>query len=220
MVAIGTVLISVSTVGLFLVVSNRANYMYIAMASSSMEPAIRKGETLKVERRLNACQIHSAPKDATPSGDIIVFRAPTYAHGLIVHRAIEKKNNTDGSYSFRTQGDANPGPDGWTIGESDVLGRVFEVNPTFWEYNYLLWMVMLIVGTIMTLGGVVSYVRAPKGAPPPPPAVPPERPQTPLPLPPTPAPTRPTKIYCVYCGAENPPQAIFCLKCGKKMVKP
>jgi 4-amino-4-deoxy-L-arabinose transferase-like glycosyltransferase len=28
------------------------------------------------------------------------------------------------------------------------------------------------------------------------------------------------KIYCVYCGAENPADAVFCRKCGKKITKP
>jgi len=46
---------------------------------------------------------------------------------------------------------------------------------------------------------------------PPPPAVSPESAQ---------APTTPPKTHCVYCGAENPPHADFCLKCGKKMVEP
>jgi len=47
----------------------------------------------------------------------------------------------------------------------------------------------------------------------------------PAPTPPTPVPAVPpepsqAKIHCVYCGAENPLYADFCLKCGKKMVKP
>jgi len=199
---------------------NRTNYMYVSMLSSSMEPAFRKGEILKVELGLDACEIYAAPKDADPPGDIIVFHAPIWTHDLIVARAIDKINGTGGSCSFRTQGDANPVPDGWIIGESDIVGRVFEVNPAIWEYNYVLWISILPFGIIIILGGVVFYVRVPKVAPPPPPVVPPERPQAPLPSPPTPAPTTPTKMHCVYCGAENPPHAIFCLKCGKKMVKP
>lgn len=27
------------------------------------------------------------------------------------------------------------------------------------------------------------------------------------------------KIYCIYCRAENPSNAIFCKKCGKKIKK-
>ena len=54
------------------------------------------------------------------------------------------------------------------------------------------------------------------------PVVPPEPFRAPaLSLPaPTPAPTTPPHIHCVYCGGENPTDAIFCQKCGKKMAKP
>ena len=27
------------------------------------------------------------------------------------------------------------------------------------------------------------------------------------------------KVYCIYCGAENATDAIFCQKCGKKIIK-
>jgi len=55
-----------------------------------------------------------------------------------------------------------------------------------------------------------EYVN--KCMPPPPPPTPSERPTAPAP----PSP----KIHCVYCGAENSTVAIFCQKCGKKIVKP
>jgi len=44
-----------------------------------------------------------------------------------------------------------------------------------------------------------------------------------LPAAPEPRPSLPqpsTKIHCVYCGAENQPDAVFCQKCGGKLVKP
>ena len=74
--------------------------------------------------------------------------------------------------------------------------------------------------------GYVAAEYVNKRMPPPTPAVAPEPLRTPAPLPPaptpapTPVPTTPPKIHCVYCGAENPTDAIFCQKCGKKMVKP
>jgi hypothetical protein len=34
------------------------------------------------------------------------------------------------------------------------------------------------------------------------------------------APMPSEKLYCAYCGAENPKWASFCIKCGKKMIKP
>jgi len=142
----------------------RTEHPLYAVASGSMERVLYKGDLILVQGVQNACEINAAPKDANPAGDIIVFRAPTYAHGLIVHRAIEKIKSTDGSYSFRTQGDANPGPDGWKVGESDIVGKYtgakvpllghialffepFEVKVAF----ILLWIILLIILELVPL---------------------------------------------------------------------
>lgn len=70
--------------------------------------------------------------------------------------------------------------------------------------------------------GYIAAEYVNKHMPSPTPAVPPEPLRAPAPSPPapTPASTTPPKIHCVYCGAENPTDAIFCQKCGKKRVKP
>jgi ribosomal protein L40E len=55
------------------------------------------------------------------------------------------------------------------------------------------------------------------------PSPPPPTPTTTLPAAPEPRPSPPqpsAKIHCVYCGAENQPDAVFCQKCGSKLVKP
>lgn len=69
------------------------------------------------------------------------------------------------------------------------------------------------------------YTMVAREQPPPtPPATPPTPPTPATPPAPSeqpPSPPEPSaKIYCVYCGAENPPDAIFCQKCGKKLPKP
>ncbi len=127
LIAVGIVLASVSTVSLFLIALNRTSYMYVFALSGSMEPTFSKGAALKVELGLDACEIYAAPEDANPPGDVIAFNKPTYPlstypHDLIVHRAVEK-HNEDGSCSFKTKGDANSGPDGWTVRESDIVGQ-------------------------------------------------------------------------------------------------
>jgi len=65
--------------------------------------------------------------------------------------------------------------------------------------------------------GYVATEYVNKRMPLPAPVVPPEPLRAPAPPPPTPP---SPKIHCVYCGAENPADAIFCQKCGKKIVKP
>lgn len=92
----------------------------LAVASGSMEPTLQIGDLILVQGVQDACEIHAAPKNDNPPGDIIVFRKPG---NLIVHRAVNKTNE-DGSCSFKTQGDANPNPDGWTVRESDIIGKV------------------------------------------------------------------------------------------------
>lgn len=93
----------------------------LAVASGSMEPVLYKGDLILVQGVHNACKIHAALKDADQPGDVIVFRDPRGE--LIVHRAVEKNVDIEGSCSFRTQGDNNPGPDGWTVRESDIVGK-------------------------------------------------------------------------------------------------
>jgi len=95
----------------------------LAVASGSMETVLYKGDLILVRGVRNACRIHAAQNGANPPGDIIVFRKPVYPYDLIVHRAVEKHIGKDGSCSFKTQGDANPGPDHWEVRESDVVGK-------------------------------------------------------------------------------------------------
>jgi signal peptidase len=97
----------------------RTEHPILAVASGSMEPVLFRGDLIVVEGIQNLGDIYAAPKDADPPGDIIIYRGPT---DLIVHRAIEKTKNIDGTYTFKTQGDANTYPDSPVDG-SNVVGR-------------------------------------------------------------------------------------------------
>jgi signal peptidase I len=97
----------------------RTEHPILAVASGSMEPVLFRGDLIIVEGIQNLDDIYAAPKDADPPGDIIIYHGPTE---LIVHRAIEKTKNTDGTYTFKTQGDANTYPDSPVDG-SNVVGR-------------------------------------------------------------------------------------------------
>jgi len=97
----------------------RTEYPILAVASGSMEPVLYAGDLIFVEGIQNFSDIHVAPKDADPPGDILVYQG----RELIVHRAVEKTLNEDGTYSFKTWGDNNDWPDGGTIDESRIIGR-------------------------------------------------------------------------------------------------
>jgi len=95
----------------------------LAVASGSMEPVLYKGDLIVIEGIENAADIHAATKDADQLGDIIVFHR---YDELIVHRAVEKILNNDGTYSFKTWGDNNGWPDGGTVHEDNIVGRYLD----------------------------------------------------------------------------------------------
>lgn len=97
----------------------RTEHPILAVASGSMEPVLYKGDLIFVEGIQNPGDIYAAVKNTDPPGDIIIYRG---LKELIVHRAIEKTYNSDGTYSFTTQGDANTYPDPPVDG-SNVVGR-------------------------------------------------------------------------------------------------
>jgi len=97
----------------------------LAVASGSMEPVLYKGDLILIEGIQSADDIHAATKDVDQPGDIIVFHR---SGELIVHRAVEKTLNADGTYSFKTWGDNNGWPDGREVKESDIVGRYLGVK--------------------------------------------------------------------------------------------
>jgi len=140
-------------------VAFRTDHPLLAVASGSMEPVLYKGDLILVQGVQNACEIHAAPKDANPPGDIIVFRKPVYPYDLIVHRAV-MKTNEDGQCYITTQGDANQGSFSWekNLGASDIVGKYIGVKVPLLGYIalffeplqvkiafLLLWIILLII---------------------------------------------------------------------------
>jgi signal peptidase len=101
----------------------KTDHPILAVASGSMEPVLYKGDLILIEGVDNASDIHVGTKDSAQPGDIIVF----YRYDeLIVHRAVEKSLNSDGTYSFKTWGDNNGWPDGSLVKESDIVGKYLD----------------------------------------------------------------------------------------------
>ena len=113
----------------------RTEYPLLTVASGSMVPTLNIGDLIAVQGLENASELNVAPK---PDGEIIVFRSPRIEGELIVHRAIYKEfNEDDRLWYFRTQGDANFGPDNWwgsetwngMISQNRIVGRVIGKAP-------------------------------------------------------------------------------------------
>ena len=103
----------------------------LAVASESIEPVLYKGDLIFIEGIDNVSDIQIGFKDSTHPGDIIVFHKPTDPDELIVHRAVEKIERSDGTYVFKTQGDnerTNPFPDPWEIKEGAIVGRYLNIK--------------------------------------------------------------------------------------------
>jgi signal peptidase len=86
---------------------------WVAVASESMKPALEVGDLVIVQ---------GTPAAEIKEGEIIVFNMMgenTYT----IHRVITKERLADGTFRFRTKGDATPEDPNW-IPEQSVHGRV------------------------------------------------------------------------------------------------
>jgi signal peptidase I len=107
----------------------RTEHPILAVASGSMEPVLYAGDLIVIEGVDSAADIQVGTKDSEQPGDIIVFHRYYGADSeLIVHRAVERTLNSDGTYSFKTWGDNNGFPDGQLVREKDVVGRYLGIK--------------------------------------------------------------------------------------------
>ena len=155
LIVLGVILIGLSL--FFVTQQSLKGDMTLVLASQSMEPTLHKGDVIRIDRNIDVKEIYCATKDAKPAGDIIIFHRPYGPDELIVHRAVEK-DYVDGTYTFRTWGDNNLVRDGWTVEECDVVGKLAEVNPPVWEYNFILWLVVLAGGVLILILGIIAIV--------------------------------------------------------------
>jgi signal peptidase len=99
----------------------------------SMEPTIHVGSIVIVRK--------VKPEDVRV-GDIVAFKT---GESKTIHRVIEKVIE-DGSFYFRTKGDANEDPDPWIVKPQDILG---ELQLTIPYYGYLIWFAQTPFGIVL-----------------------------------------------------------------------
>ena len=89
------------------------HYWTIAVASGSMEPKIKKGDVViieKIDKKYNKLK----------KGDILAFK---YKNVIIVHRIIKIIKQKD-EYYFYTKGDANSKEDNFMVEKQMIIGKV------------------------------------------------------------------------------------------------
>jgi signal peptidase I len=93
-------------------------YPALAVVSTSMLPTLNVGDIIIVQG-VPASQINAN----YTTGDIVVYRMPSTPEKLIVHRAVDKVLNPDGTWDITTKGDNNARSDS-SFHESYLIGRV------------------------------------------------------------------------------------------------
>ena len=96
-----------------LVLPRAMGWQGVIVLTGSMEPALRTGGVAFVDR---------VPPERIGTGDLLTFTRPG-SRQQVTHRVIEVLSTSDGS-AFRTKGDANDAPDGWTVTPGQVVGKV------------------------------------------------------------------------------------------------
>lgn len=94
-------------------------YYALAIGSDSMNPKIKKGDVVIVEK---------IPQDNIGSlkvGEVLVYK---YNDIVVVHRIIKMEKIND-NYYFRTKGDNNNTEDAWTIDQVSVVGKAVTMIP-------------------------------------------------------------------------------------------
>jgi len=109
----------------------------LAIASGSMEPALKVGDLLAIQGAQTR-NIHN--------GDIIAFKQPD-GNVTIVHRVVASRENSNATIDFKTKGDANNGEDPYWVPQGNVHGRVISGVP---------YIGFLILNPTLTLGLAVS----------------------------------------------------------------
>lgn len=94
------------------------NYKAMTVISGSMEPAIKIGSVVVVK-----------PSEDYQIGEIVSYGKFGKNNSPITHRIVEITNPDGEEKIFRTQGDANDGPDQSAITKEQILGKVLFAVP-------------------------------------------------------------------------------------------
>jgi len=131
-VSIITIIALLSPILICLITPLFVGGFFSVIMSGSMEPTIPVGSVVIV-KKVN-------PEDVKV-GDIIAFKT---GESRTVHRVVEKIVE-DGSFYFKTKGDANEKPDPWIVKPEDICGALMLTIP---YYGYLIWFARTPIGIV------------------------------------------------------------------------
>jgi signal peptidase I len=129
------------------------HYPALAVVSESMLPTLNIGDVIIVQG-VPASQIYAN----YTAGDIIVYRSPSTGK-LIVHRAVDKENTTNG-YEFTTKGDNNVGADvpfsdtylvGKVIARIPYVGNFVLLVNALGNFYYFIIIIIIILNILLSL---------------------------------------------------------------------
>lgn len=146
--------------------SFQTDFPLLAVASESMEDTLFRGDLIVVQGGLDFNELNAASKVAQPPGEIIVYYDPRYgrdSNHLIVHRAIEKYQNENGTWYFTTAGDKYGTKDTWSpFSQDQIVGKVIGKVP--WLGHVPLFMhenpvvATLIIGFLFVVMIVMDFI--------------------------------------------------------------
>lgn len=133
----------------------KSDYPLFPIECGSMSPTLNIGDLVVVQGLSNASEIKANEKT---EGDIILFRKPSNPNELIIQRAINK-TLINGVWYIRTQGDNEPSPARWSMGQ--------KVEDTWGDgYFHEKFLIGKVVGKIPILGyiplSVSAFLRTPE----------------------------------------------------------
>lgn len=101
-------------IGLVTFVSGIAPYKPIAIMSNSMSPTFKRGAVVIIKQMKTDKDFHKIQ-----IGDVLEYKT---SGGVIVHRVVDIKCNSEGHFVYVTKGDANNSTDDGVVEEKQVVG--------------------------------------------------------------------------------------------------
>lgn len=114
------------------------------VVSGSMEPVFHRGDIVAVEKVEFLGMNEFDPVDDVEVGDIVVYNAKWF-NSPVIHRVIEKNNNSNGTY-YIIKGDHNPSADPLKVYPNQIVSKVLTIGDYPISIPYIGYVTLLLRG--------------------------------------------------------------------------